>query len=69
MIFKEYDVVKGNCVIEISSFGRSSEASFEMKDTDEEFDFRDIPELDAYGRTVPYYCEVTVTKDRVWSRI
>ncbi|WP_176526073.1 hypothetical protein [Bacillus sp. AFS001701] len=34
-----------------------------MQDTDEIFTFRDIPKLDAYGRSVPYYCKVTVTKD------
>ncbi|CAH0314715.1 hypothetical protein SRABI96_05161 [Peribacillus sp. Bi96] len=63
MLFKEYDVVNGSCIIEISSSGRSSEASFEMPDTDELFYFEDIPDLDAYGRAVPYYCKVTVTKD------
>lgn len=34
-----------------------------MQDTDEIFTFRDIPKLDAYGKSVPYYCKVTVTKD------
>lgn len=63
MLFKEYDVVEGSCIIDISSSGRSSEASFEMSVTDEQFYFEDIPDLDAYGRAVPYYCEVTVTKD------
>ncbi|MDM5221072.1 hypothetical protein QUF86_10125 [Peribacillus sp. NJ11] len=63
MLFKEYDVVKGSCIIDISSSGRSSEATFEMPVTDEQFYFEDIPDLDAYGRAVPYYCEVTVTKD------
>lgn len=63
MVFKEYDVVKGSCIIDISSTGRSNEATFEMPVTDEQFYFEDIPDLDAYGRAVPYYCEVTVTKD------
>ena len=63
VVLKEYDVVSGKCVIEIDSSGRSSEADFEMIDTDEMFTFRDIPELDAYGKAIPYYCEVTVTKD------
>ncbi|HHW35716.1 MAG TPA: hypothetical protein GXX18_00190 [Bacillales bacterium] len=63
MIFKEYDVVKGSCTIEIDSSRRSSEALFKMSDTDDVFYFRDIPDLDSYGRAVPYYCEVTVTKD------
>jgi hypothetical protein len=63
MIFKEYDVVKGSCTIEIDSTRRSSEALFKMSDTDDIFYFRNIPDLDSYGRVVPYYCEVTVTKD------
>ena len=37
MIFKEYDVVKGSCTIEIDSSGRASEASFKMPDTDDVF--------------------------------
>jgi hypothetical protein len=63
VVLKEYDVVSGKCVIEIDSSGRSSEANFKMLDTDEMFTFRDIPALDAYGKSVPYYCDVTVTKD------
>ena len=66
IVLKEYDVVSGKCVIEIDSLGRSSEADFEMLNTDEMFSFRDIPELDAYGKAVPYYCSVTVTKDHMW---
>ncbi|QFT89664.1 hypothetical protein FIU87_13465 [Bacillus sp. THAF10] len=63
MLFKEYEVVKGNCTIEIDSSGRSSSAAFKMVETDDVFYFIDIPDLDSYGRAVPYYCEVTVTKD------
>ncbi|WP_417898069.1 hypothetical protein ABN702_17635 [Bacillus haimaensis] len=63
MLFKEYDVVKGNCTIEIDSSGRSSSVTIRMVDTDEIFDFRNIPDLDSYGRAVSYYCEVTATKD------
>jgi hypothetical protein len=63
MLLKEYDVVKGSCTIEIASSGRSSEATFHMLDTDEWFSFTQIPELDAYGKSIPYYCEATVTKD------
>ena len=66
VVLKEYDVVSGKCVIEIDSSGRSSEADFKMLDTDEMFIFRDIPELDAYGKSIPYYCEVTVTKDHMF---
>ncbi len=63
MILKEYDVVKGVCIIEIRSSGRSTESTFDMLDTDELFSFTHIPELDAYGKSIPYYCEVTVTRD------
>ncbi|TWD96485.1 hypothetical protein FB550_111145 [Neobacillus bataviensis] len=66
VVLKEYDIVSGKCVIEIDSSGRSSEADFEMLDTDEMFTFRDIPSLDAYGKSIPYYCEVTVTKDHMF---
>ncbi|QKE72830.1 hypothetical protein HPK19_08435 [Arthrobacter citreus] len=34
-----------------------------MLDSDEVFSFRNIPKLDAYGKSIPYYCKVTVTKD------
>lgn len=63
MIFKEYDVVKGSCTIEIDSSGRSNEAAFKMTESADEFYFLDIPDLDSYGRAVPYYCELTLTKD------
>ncbi|WP_028391160.1 hypothetical protein [Bacillus cihuensis] len=65
VVLKEYDVVSGKCVVEISS-GRSSLADFNMLDTDELFTFNDIPALDAYGKSIPYYCKVTVTKDHMF---
>lgn len=66
VVLKEYDVVSGKCVIEIDSSGRSSTADFKMLDTDELFTFNDIPALDAYGKSIPYFCEVTVTKDHMF---
>ncbi|PFA69160.1 hypothetical protein CN378_04590 [Bacillus sp. AFS015802] len=66
MIFKEYDVVKGRCTIEIDSAGRSNEAAFKMIESSDVFYFLDIPDLDSYGRTVPYDCELTVTKDHAF---
>lgn len=66
VVLKEYDVVSGKCVIEIDSTGRSSTADFKMFDTDEIFIFNDIPKLEAYGRSIPYHCEVTVTKDHMF---
>ena len=67
VITKDFDVVNGKCTIEISSSGRSSNSIFNMLQTDEQFSFNEIPELDAYGKSIPYYCEVTVTKDRMWT--
>jgi hypothetical protein len=66
VVLKQYDVVRGKCVIEIDSSSRSSEADFKMLNTDERFTFRDIPALDAYGKSIPYYCKVTVTKDHMF---
>ncbi|MBM7702336.1 hypothetical protein [Metabacillus iocasae] len=66
MLLKDYDVVRGTCTIEIDSSGRSAMADFHLLDTDEWFIFNDIPELDAYGKAIPYYCEVTVTKDHLF---
>lgn len=66
MVLKEYDVVEGECSIEISTSGRSADATLHMVDTDEYFSFPDIPGLDAYGQAIPYYCEVTVSKDHVF---
>ena len=63
VVLKEYDVVSGKCVIEIDSSGRSPEADFKMLNSDEMFTFRNIPTLNAYGKSIPYYCKVTVTKD------
>lgn len=66
VITKDFDVVNGKCTIEISSSGRSSDSTFNMIDTDDQFSFSEIPELDAYGKSIPYYCEITVTKDHMW---
>jgi hypothetical protein len=66
VVLKEYDVVSGKCVIEIDSSSRSSAADFKMLDTDELFIFNDFPALDAYGKSIPYYCELTVTKDHMF---
>ncbi|WHY79974.1 hypothetical protein QNH20_12875 [Neobacillus sp. WH10] len=63
ILLKEYDVVSGKCTIEITSSGRSAGATFEMLDTGDLFSFNHIPQLDAYGKSIPYYCKLTVTKD------
>lgn len=65
IIQKDYDVIRGDCTIEVSSSGRSAEATFNMIDTDEQYSFTEIPALDAYGKAIPYYCKVTATKDHM----
>lgn len=66
IIMKDYDVVKGECTAEVGSSGRTSDTTFNMVHTDEQFSFDGIAALDAYGAAIPYYCEITVTKDHVW---
>lgn len=66
MVLKQYVVVEGECRIEISTSGRSADATLHMVDTGEYFSFSDVPDLDAYGQAIPYYCEVTVSKDHVF---
>lgn len=66
VIMKDFDVVSGKCTIDVSSSGRTSDTTFNMVDKDEQFMFNEIPDLDAYGEAIPYYCEITVTKDHMW---
>lgn len=66
IVTKDFDVVSGKCTIDVSSSGRTSDTTFNMVDKDEQFLFNEIPELDAYGKAIPYYCEITVTKDHMW---
>lgn len=41
-------------------------ADFIMQDSNDIYSFKEIPQLDAYGRKIPYYCTITVTKDHMW---
>lgn len=66
ILLEDFDIVSGKCIIDIDTSGRSATASFIMLDTNEIFIFNDIPDLDAYGKAIPYYCELTVTKDHMW---
>lgn len=66
MLLKDYDEFQGECRIEITSTSRHPEAAFSMLDIEEQFYFSDVPELDAYGKAVPYYCEVIVSKDHLY---
>lgn len=66
ILLKDFDVVSGECIIEIDTSNRSATAEFIMLDTDDKFMFDDVPDLDAYGKAIPYYCELTLTKDHMW---
>lgn len=67
MLTKDFDVVSGECTIELSGSGRGQTSSiFNMVDTEEQFYFDEVPPVDAYGKAVPYYCEVTVSKNHLW---
>lgn len=66
ILLEDFDIVSGKCIIDIDTSGHSATASFIMLDTNEIFIFNDIPDLDAYGKAIPYYCELTVTKDHMW---
>lgn len=37
-----------------------------MLESDETFSFKNKPELNAYGKAIPYYCEVTTTSDQLF---
>lgn len=66
IVTKDFEVVNGQCTLEISQDGRYTDWWFNMIDTDEEFSFFEMPELDAYGKESLYYCEITVSKDHMW---
>lgn len=66
MVLKDYDVFVGECRVEITGSERFAETAFTMLGEGEQFYFNDIVELDAYGKAVPYYCEVTVSKDHFY---
>jgi len=67
VIQKDYDVISGDCTIEVGSFGHRTSATFEMIETGEQYTSFDIPEMNAYGKSIPYYCRLTVTKDNMFN--
>lgn len=67
VIQNDYDVINGDCTIEVGSFGRRTSATFEMIETGEQYTSFDIPELDAYGKSIPYYCKLNITKDDMFT--
>lgn len=63
-----YELIKGECVVEIVSSSRSStETNIKMLDTNESYIFDDIPALKAFGKKSPYYCSVLITSDHMWN--
>ncbi|KOS68693.1 hypothetical protein AEA09_09165 [Lysinibacillus contaminans] len=66
VVTKDFEVINGQCTIEITKDGRYTDWSFNMIDTGEQFSFIETPELEAYGKATPYYCEITVTRDHMW---
>ena len=66
VITKDFEVINGQCTIEITKDGRYTDWSFNMIDMGDQFSFIEMPKLDAYGKATPYYCEITVTKDHMW---
>ncbi|MFJ5566189.1 hypothetical protein [Lysinibacillus xylanilyticus] len=66
IVTKDFEVINGQCTLEIRQDGRYTDWWINMIDTDEEFSFVEMPELDAYGKASPYYCEITVSKDHMW---
>jgi type IV secretory pathway TraG/TraD family ATPase VirD4 len=67
VITKDFSVVSSECTITQSSSVRSTSTIFNLSQTAEQFTFDTIPEIEAYGKSIPYYCEVTVTKDHKWA--
>ena len=67
VVTNDFEIVEGTCAIDITSSGRTSNATFHMLQSDESFTFNDIPKLDAYGKSISYHCEIMVTKDHTWT--
>lgn len=66
IVTKDFITVTGTCTIDINSSGRSSTTYFHFIETDERFQFDELPDLTAYGTSIPYSCSVLVTKDLAW---
>lgn len=65
MVFRDFRVLEGACVLEPSeSKGKSIDIT--LTETNDTFSFRDAPDLNAYGKKVPYYCRVTTTQNQAF---
>lgn len=55
VVTEDYNVISGQCTIQIDTSGRAAQAMINMREKDDVFYFSDMS----------YYCDVTVTKDHV----
>ena len=72
IIHKDFEVLQSECTIEIvvtkdgGRGGNTTDITFHMLETGDEYYFSVIPELQDHDKTKHYYCDVTVTKDHMW---
>jgi hypothetical protein len=71
IINKDFEVLQDECTIEIvvktgGRGGDTTDITFHMLETGDEYYFSVIPELEDHDETKHYYCAVTVTKDHMW---
>jgi hypothetical protein len=71
IINKDFEVLQDECTIEIvvktgGGGGDTTDITFHMLETGDEYYFSVIPELEDHDETKHYYCAVTVTKDHMW---
>lgn len=62
MVFRDYRVMEGSCFLEPSE-SKGTSVEITLTETNNTFSFRDVPDLDAYGKKIPYYCQVTTTRN------
>ncbi|OIN66086.1 hypothetical protein BLD48_12560 [Exiguobacterium sp. KRL4] len=65
MLSRDYRILEGSCILEPSESKRTS-IDITLTETNDMFSFRDGPDLDAYGKKVPYYCRVTTTRNQAF---
>lgn len=63
MVFRDYRVLESACVLEPSE-SKGTSIDITLTETNDTFSFRDGPYLEAYGKKVPYYCQVTTTRNQ-----
>ncbi len=65
MVFRDYRVLEGSCILEPSE-SKGTSIDITLTETNDTFSFRDAPDLEAYGKKVPYYCRVTTTRNQAF---